>query len=213
MSKKTCRKTGLLFYIYTMKKIFIVTILVSVFACKEKDSYAPETHLEPLEKVAVMEKIIYYVGRKPEKANHTEKFNPEHAEHYTEQFAKHSFTHYYIADNGEHFFVVRRIAPSLYEKYVAIGGRMQFDKKDSIVRYEEVFRTWKMQADTLQRRSTLLFDKMVKGESLEPYRTKNSGNVEYIEFPDDFVYYDVDARVWRSKQFGSVEEMVLTDQN
>lgn len=65
-----------------------------------------------------------------------------------------------------------------------------------------------MPLDTLIRRGGLLFDKMVKGESLEPYVTKNSNGVEFIEFPDDNVYYDKKMRKWKSKQFGSIEDMV-----
>lgn len=77
---------------------------------------------------------------------------------------------------------------------------MRFNEADSLTAYEEVFRTWKMVPDTLARRSELLFDKMVKGESLDPYLTKNSGGVEYIEFPDDRTYYDKLSRTWKLKQ-------------
>jgi hypothetical protein len=49
--------------------------------------------------------------------------------------------------------------------------------------------------DILKNRSYLLFDRMVKGESLEPYLTKSAGD-QYIEFPDDKVFYDVENRRW-----------------
>ena len=65
--------------------------------------------------------------------------------------------------------------------------------------YEEVFRTWKMVPDTLAKREMILFDKFVRGESLTPYETKNSGGVEYIEFPDERTYFDKQAKQWKSK--------------
>jgi hypothetical protein len=86
---------------------------------------------------------------------------------------------------------------------------MRFSEKDSLVEYEEVFRTWKMPKDTLARRGALLFDKMVKGESLAQFLTANSGGIEYIEFPDPYVHYDKQSRTWKSTQMGSVEESVL----
>jgi len=69
----------------------------------------------------------------------------------------------------------------------------------SIGEYEEVFRTWKMVPDTLKKRSSFLFDKMVKGESLEPYYTIVTGD-KYIEFPDERTYYDKSVREWKTKE-------------
>jgi hypothetical protein len=51
-----------------------------------------------------------------------------------------------------------------------------------------------MVPDTLVRRAGLLFDKMVKKESLERYLAKNSNGVDYIEFPDERVVYDKEQR-------------------
>jgi hypothetical protein len=66
--------------------------------------------------------------------------------------------------------------------------------------YEEVFRTWKMPENVLNERYPVLFDKMVKGESLEPYYSKNKGD-QYIEFPDDRFYFDAQTRTWNDKVF------------
>jgi len=72
-------------------------------------------------------------------------------------------------------------------------------KDDKLIRYEEVFRTWKLIPDTLKRRSYMLFDKMVAGESLDKFRTKYTAPEEYIEFPDDNTWFDVNAREWKVK--------------
>jgi len=80
---------------------------------------------------------------------------------------------------------------------VATGVKLVVDGDNNITEYEEVFRTWKMVPDTLAKREMILFDKFVKGESLEPYETKNSHGVEYIEFPDESMYFDKGSRQWR----------------
>ena len=56
-----------------------------------------------------------------------------------------------------------------------------------------------MVPDTLRRRSYFLFDQMVKGEDLTKFYTSNSKGVEYIEFPDDHVYFDVPSKQWKVK--------------
>lgn len=189
--------------------LFIITLLT--YACQSSPDYRPEFYLDPIEKDEMLQKIIRYAGKLPQKVSDSLKFNNKHDAYYRELASKHQFTHYYISDNGEHFFMIKRPAPSLHEKYAATGGRMRFNETDSLIEYEEVFRTWKMIPDTLLRRGALLFDKMVTGKSLEPYLTKNSGGIEFIEFPDEHVTYDKESRLWKSKQFGSIEEMVKTD--
>ena len=175
-------------------------IILFACACESSPDYRPESYLDPKKKDKVLDKIIRYAGKLPEKVTDSLKFNNKYDSYYEELASKHRFTHYYISDNGEHFFMLKRPAPSLQEKYVATGGRMRFNEADSLIAYEELFRTWKLVPDTLARRSALLFDKMVKGESLDPYLTKNSGGIEYIEFPDDRTYYDKISRTWKLKQ-------------
>lgn len=191
-----------------MKVKYLILLTIVVASCKPKESYAPEDHLTPQRHDVVMSKLIRYVGRKPEKATDSTKFLKAHDGHYQKQVAEHKLNFYFISDAGDHYYLISRRAPSLYEKHVATGGRFKMNERDSVVEYEEIFRTWKMPLDTLIRRGGLLFDKMVKGESLEPYVTKNSNGVEFIEFPDDNVYYDKKMRKWKSKQFGSIEDMV-----
>ena len=199
---------GLLLFLtrHTMNKIWI--LLPVLFAgCSPRDSYNPDQHLDAKEKVALVDRIVRYTAKLPDKANDTTKFDPGFDGYYQEQASKHILKLYYQSSD-EQFFLLTRRAPSIYEKYVAIGGRLLVDEKDSLVSYEEVFRTWKMLPDTLDKRAAVLFDRMVKGESLDPYLTKNSNGVEYIEFPDEHVFYDKASRKWKSNQFGSIEEML-----
>jgi hypothetical protein len=178
--------------------------------CTSKNDYRPDSYLNSTKKDEVVSRIIRYVAEKPKKANDSTKFDPIYNNHYQTQAAEHRFTHYFVSTDDVHYFMIQRRAPSLYEKYVATGGKMRFDERGNLIEYEEVFRTWKMAQDTLTRRGSLLFDKMVKEESLEPYLTRNSPDIEYIEFPDENVYYDKSSRTWKSKQYGTVEEMVAT---
>lgn len=140
--------------------------------------------------------IIRYVARAPENVSPTEKFKTEYDDYYQER-ASLCFLEQFYQDGNTQYFLVTQPAPSLVEKRHATGGKIVLNEDGSIAEYEEVFRTWKMVPDTLRQRSYFLFDKMVKGESLEPYYTKVTGD-KYIEFPDEKTLYDKSVRAWRT---------------
>jgi hypothetical protein len=191
-----------------MKHLNWILIAFIIVACNGKaNKYEPNTHLDLRQQSEVMNKIIRYVAKLPRRTSDSLRMLDKYDSHYEEQIAKHQLMAYYIAKNGEHFFLVTRRAPSIHEKLVATGGKMRFDKFGELISYEEVFRTWKLFENELNERAPYLFDLMVKGEDLTPYYTATSG-FNYIEFPDENVYYDTESRTWKSKVFGSVEEMV-----
>jgi hypothetical protein len=190
------------------KYAVILLILLITFSCEDgKNRYVPQSHLNLQEQHDVMNSIIRYVAKLPRRVADSLRMLDQYDEHYEKQLANYKLKRYFIASNGEQFFLVSRRAPSIHEKYVATAGRMRFDKEGNITEYEEVFRTWKLFENELNERAPYLFDLMVKGEDLTPYYAASSG-FNYIEFPDENVYYDKEARSWKSKLYGSVEEMV-----
>lgn len=196
-----------------MKYLVVVSILFLLFSCGGgKSKYDPQRHLSLKQQDEVMEKIIRYVAKLPRRTADSLRMLDQYDEHYGQQLSRHRLMAYYISKDDEHFFLVSRRAPSIHEKYVATGGRMRFDKQGNLTTYEEVFRTWKLFEEQLNERAPYLFDLMIKGKDLTPYYTATSG-FNYIEFPDDNVYYDKEARAWRSKVYGSVEEMVYEGRN
>jgi hypothetical protein len=176
-----------------MKKIFPLLFLLA--ACTGR-SYKPADHLTAREQDELLWTIIRYIGRAPEGITTQEKFYKGYDPHYQEMKSRHRIDAYFKQSNTQ-FFLISRLAPSLTEKRVATGGKMEVNAAGELVYYEEVFRTWKMPDSVLQKKGLMLFDKMVRGESLEPYYTKNSFPEEYIEFPDDHNYYDVATREWK----------------
>lgn len=146
----------------------------------------------------MMDKIIRYMAKPPEGISFEERFYKGYDDHYQDQKRIHRLDAYYI-DDQTHYFMVSRVAPSLTEKRVAIAGKLMLDDQGNVSYYEEVFRTWKMQPDTLNTRSAYLFDKMVRTEDLTRYYTSRTGKPDFIEFPDDRTYFDVERRIWRTK--------------
>jgi hypothetical protein len=172
-----------------------VVLVVMMISCKEK-SYNPNEHLTATEKNAIVQTIVRYAAKPPENVLATERFDPKYDSFYLEKASQIHFERYY-PKGDDFYFLITQPASSLIEKRHATGGRFKLSNKGELTEYEEIFRTWKMVPDTLKSRSHILFEKMVEGESLDPYLTKNSKGVDYIEFPDDNTFYDVASRSWR----------------
>jgi len=177
-------------------QLLLLLAIVSFGGCQK--SYDPSSSLSAFEQDELMSKLIRYVAKSPEGLSDEERFYKAYDSYYEEQKSKHRLDAFYKEGNTN-FFLISRQAPSLTEKRVATGGRVAWNEQGELMEYEEVFRTWKMPDTTLVRKGILLFDKMVKGESLEPYLTKNSMPEEYIEFPDDHTYFDKTERKWKAK--------------
>lgn len=141
--------------------------------------------------------IIRYIGKLPPKgATHKNKFDPLFDGHYAQAVQEHRIDLYHRdTTTGDTYLLVSRIAPSMTVKRVATGVHLRM-VGDSIVYYQEVFRTWKMPEEQFTEKSTLLFAKMVRGENLSPYYPQNSGKEEYIEFPDAHTRFDTTQRIW-----------------
>lgn len=183
-----------------IKNLFIVFVLIAnLFGCTQERNYDPIAHITVKEQDSMVWRIMRYVARPPDGLSYQERFYKGYDPHYLEQQSLHHLDAYFIDEDNNHFFLLSRRAPSLVDKRVATGGKLKFSEEGKLLSYEEVFRTWKMVPDTLKKRSLFLFDKMVEGQSLDPYLTTNSKNVEYIEFPDEHNYYDKTERMWKLK--------------
>jgi hypothetical protein len=190
-----------------MQKFIILGLAAALaLSCSTSNSYAPEKHLitEEAEKQFLLS-IIRYTGRMPKKATSLTKYDATFQAYYEEEISYYEVEKYHVNARNEHYFLVSRPARSLHEKRVATGGKLTYDSAGQISYYEEVFRTWKMKVSELEEKSSLLFDLMVKGKDLSAYYPQNSEE-EWVEFPDDKVYYNTMAREWRLRDEIPLEE-------
>lgn len=190
--------------------VYLFSVTLFFLSCESTQTNVSKNQVESLtanEIANFKHSIIRHVGRKPEDASLENKFHAYFDEHYDEQVKIHDLTHFYNSVNKT-YFVITRIAPSIALKRVAIGGYVVFDTDSNVVSIKEDFRTWKLEPDTLLKRSDLLFHKMIHGESLVPYYTENSGNTDYIEFPNNEVWYDTITFSWKSSREDVLKEFM-----
>lgn len=134
----------------------------------------------------------------PGKATHDSKFQSRYNEYYNKESLRYELIFYgQNPKTGAEFFTYLRPAPSIHEKYVAIGGEV-LREKNEVIKLTEHFRTWKMTREDLLPKAGILFGKMVKGEDLTPYYPENSGDEEFIQFPNKSNYYSTEEKRWKT---------------
>jgi len=105
----------------------------------------------------------------------------------------------YACVNGEYFFAISRLEPSIKkDKYAIVCGSFKRTNKGEIdsSSYREIYWTWKMLKNDLIERNKLLFEKAIKGEDLSEYMPDKAGD-KYIMFPDGKVSYDRASQSWK----------------
>jgi hypothetical protein len=183
----------------------IIIVLAGLSSCQQAQLNQIED-LSQKEKSEFREQLIRYIGRKPEDASEQNKFESYFDKHYENEVKGYDLEYYSKQQDGKIYFLFTRIAPSNTLKKVGIAGYVKFDNKGKVVELEEVFRTWKQVPDRLNEINELLFAKMVNGEDLSPFYTENSNGVEYIEFPNQEVWYDKPTRTWKTSRIDPLEE-------
>lgn len=202
---------------FQVLSIAVLTALLFT-GCANNDqyeSYRADVHLDEEDARQFVYSIIRYAGPLARGADHETKFDSEFDADYWQIAIDHRLDWFHVnPSDGFTYFGLSRIAPSVHVKRVTIGGRLTRDEIDpftwEITQYEELFRTWRLPEDELMRKSGLLFHAMVTGRDLSPYYPENSGAEEYIEFPNQFTWFDADTRVWVSSLENPVEELRRT---
>ncbi len=175
--------------------LLIVVIILSSCGIAEKD-YNPTTQLNSQEQLNFKYNVARYVCKLPRFATKETMFDKSFDSDYQKQAELINLDKYYKAKGDTVYFEISKIAPSFKFKYTATGGKLLKNETGEIVYYEEIYRTWKMEEDELKEKSKVLFTKMLQHQDLTPYYTQNSGNEEYIEFPDQKTVFNTSNRSW-----------------
>lgn len=178
--------------------ILVFTLILILSACNAitKNDYNPSIILSAKEQASFKYDIARYVCKLPKFASNENKFDHRFDSDYKEQADLINLDKYYKTSNDTIYFEVSKIAPSFKFKFTATGGKLFKDSIGNIVFYEEIYRTWKMEEDVLKEKTQILFTKMIKNHDLTPFYTQNSGDEEFIEFPDQKTVFNTQNRSW-----------------
>lgn len=181
------------------KAVFLLIVFVFLISCHQKSlDTNPLHHLNNQEILTLKEQTVRYFERLPAKATEQNKFDTIFNEYYSQKAKEADVLQYFKNENGEEFFAVSKIAPSIKLKKVATIIQIKREI-DSVILYKEILRTWKMEVPELQEKTKVLFDLVIQNKSFEKYLTKNSQPEFWVEFPDDHTYFDDKSRSWKTK--------------
>jgi hypothetical protein len=182
-------------------RTFSLTLMVIVLALLDactRDPYDPSRELSKEEQAKLVRKLVYYSTKLPPNGSDSTKFDPEFDWYYDRAAAESSLLKLCASpDPAQWYFLVGRMARSLTPMQEGIAGKVKLKADGTIAHYEEVFRVWKMPADTLQKRGSMLFDRMVRGKDLSLFYPKYQGD-RYIELPTETYYFDKQSKHWKS---------------
>jgi hypothetical protein len=189
-----------------MQKLLIcIGLIILTAACSQTpgiERLKADTQLLPDEQQEFITSIIRYMGRLAPKATHETRFDEEFDDHYQKLVREYRLDYLYNDENSSTtYFLASITAPSLYGKRTATAGKVRMGENGSIKYYEESFRTWKLMPEDLEPKSAYLFSKLITGHDLSPYYPENSGDEEYIEFPNMHTLFDAEQRQWVTTLF------------
>jgi hypothetical protein len=194
----------------TMTKNFIFLTLVVIGSIlvsncsRKKPRYEVDTCLTKEKQHMLLQSMVRYASKLPPEATHETKNNPEFNWYYDKAVAESNILFCSLSDQDSTYqILVARQARSLTPMQEGIALKIKFDKQNQFEYYEEVFRTWKMPADTLQKRGEFLFNQMVNGGDLMLYQSKFQKD-RFIEFPDDRFTFDIEKRKWKDAELDSI---------
>lgn len=156
----------------------------------------PAEFFSEKEEQSLFMQLVLKTAKKPEGLN-----SPAEIEAYYQNEQKAYYWHFAYQKNNRFYFFISRPAPSLYGKRSGIAGYFESENKLSVKAYHESFHTFKFIPAELEKKGTVLFQKLVKGEDLTAYQPggKKTGNSEWIEFPDAAHYYDANSQSWKTR--------------
>lgn len=186
----------------TIILIFLAVLIPVVNSCNERNNYEPFSCFNKDRETQLIDSVVRYMAKLPPNANQKSKFESTFDDYYSRAAKDYDLRLCYLKDSV-YYLLFSRAARSITPMREAIGCKIVL-KGGTFLDYEEVFRTWKMPDNILRERYPVLFENMVKGNSLEPYYAKNKGD-QYIEFPDDRFYFDKKSRVWKDRIFDEVQ--------
>jgi len=175
-----------------------------LFQSCDKTSHITDNCFSDTQRDSVIRQSVYYSVKLPPGATQETKFSPEFNWYYGRAAKEYDLRACVATPDSDFYFLMTRKARSIWPAREALGGKIKINSQLKIQEYEEVFRTWKMAEDSLNSRAFELFDLMVAGKDLTPYRSKYKGD-RYIEFPDDRFYFDKQTRGWRDKELDSLD--------
>ncbi|MCD9016444.1 hypothetical protein [Parachryseolinea silvisoli] len=179
-------------------------LLVLSTSCKKKN-YDPSGCLSAEEQKKILYTMMHYASRLAPEATHETKFDKKFDWYYDRAVNEARVLYCdHNEENDTYSLLVARKARSITPMEEGIAVRIKLGENDTFADYEEVFRMWKMHADSVEKKGKFLFRTMLEGGDLTLYYTQFRKD-EFIEFPDQRFTFDKKIRRWRDSAMDTIQ--------
>jgi len=192
-----------------MRKFILLVFVAGIFLLSNCSSgsdknFNPDTCLSKNTQALLLQEMVRYASKLPPHATHQTKFSDEFNWYYDRAVSECRIMQCYQEETDTSYLIlIARKARSITPMEEGFAIRIKFDTSQKMKYYEEVFRTWKMPTDTLNKRGKFLFETLVNGNDLTLYHSKYQRD-RYIEFPDERFYFDKTLRKWNDRELDTV---------
>ncbi len=176
-------------------RFYIILIFSTLFlwSCQPSDQWDTSSLTEDAQ-YEIKYSLSRYWEKAPKRAFPETKFETEFDEYYQQKSEQAILSKYYLESNDTVYLEIHKRAPSLADKWVAVGIKTVQDGTE-IHYYEEVYRTWKFTTPILEEKTAVIFSDWINKKALDPYFPEHNTE-EFIEFPDNNNYYDIHTKQW-----------------
>jgi hypothetical protein len=194
-----------------MRKRYLFVIVLSLVlfhACSDpKKPYRFERNFTHQQRDTLLVDMVTLIGKKPKTADYISRHEPRFREYYNELSKEFSMEYFYHVDDTCYYYMIRP-ARSARGNTRGVGGKLTLDQEFRIDYFEESFNTPIYPREDLERIGWRLFRELIEKRSIEGLLW----NVDYIEWPDDRLKYDLEKREWRYDVVDGKEEIFDGDQ-
>lgn len=183
----------------------LFVLLVLSAGCSKKKNYELTGCLSAEQQKKVLYTMMHYASRLAPEATHETKFDKKFDWYYDRAVNEARILYCdYDEENDIYSLFVARKARSITPMEEGIAVRLKLGENDTLADYEEVFRMWKMPADSVEKKGKFLFRTMLEGGDLTLYYTQFRKD-EFIEFPDQRFTFDKKLRRWRDAAMDTIQ--------
>jgi hypothetical protein len=187
---------------FQTKLSFLLTWGLLIGCASSENKYRPTDCIPEEQQKEIVRQMVRFANRLAPEATHETKFQPQFNWYYDRAISE-SRIILCAKEKDTIQLMIARKARSINPMEEGIALKVVLNANDSLLYYEEVFRMWKMPADTLVKRGRYLFDRMVKKQDLSLYYSKFQKD-RFIEFPDQRFTFDPQKRRWSDHELDSI---------
>ena len=181
---------------WLMKLIFTMLILFGCLffnTCQDhKKNYSFDRNFNKQQRDSLLVDMVTLIGKKPKTADYITRHEPRFRDYYR-QLSQHFSMEFFHQANDTCYYYMIRPARSVRGNQRGVGGKFTLNGDGNIAYFEESFNTPVYDREELELIGWRLFREMIEKRSISDLLW----NVDYIEWPDDRLKYDLEKREWR----------------